>query len=257
MAKIVHLSQKQNEQLKGKSDKEIALAAARRAMEEARRNRHINEPEQLASGKSYENGDMVIAEEAIYRIHHDENYLMHVIPPVESMDKLGAEHGTFAFNAEPKKYAEVWQPLHIEFAACTGKKTKAIPDVSENFGRLFLSQKAYSVLKELLASSGEFLPVTYGEAGQGHIFNPLLTAEQLSAIDDKLTTHDQYGNLESFGFVEKKLKDTAIFKTQLDTFKGIFCNEEIKQACEAENLTGISFHPDVANPIGEAYGTEQ
>lgn len=193
----------------------------------------------------------------IYRIHHDENYLMHVIPPVESMKKLGAEHGTFAFNAEPKKYAEVWQPLHIEFAACTGKKTKTIPDISENFGRLFLSQKAYTTLKELLAESGEFLPVTFDKAGQGYIFNPLLTAEQLSAVDEKLTTHDQHGNLENFGFQKEKLKETAILKTQLDTFKGIFCNDAVKQACEAENLTGIRFHPDVANPIGEAYGTEQ
>ena len=193
----------------------------------------------------------------MYRIHHDENYLMHVIPPVESMNKLGAEHGTFAFNAEPKKYAEVWQPLHIDFQACTGKKTKNIPDISENFGRLFLSHKAYTVLKDLLSKSGEFLPITYGKAEQGYIFNPLLTAEQLSALDEKLTTHDPHGNLEHFNFVEEKLKDTAIFKTQLDTFKGIFCNEDFKQACEAEHLTGISFHHDVSNPIGEAYGTEQ
>lgn len=193
----------------------------------------------------------------MYRIHHDENYLMHVIPPVESMNKLGAEHGTFAFNAEPKKYAEVWQPLHIDFQACTGKKTKSIPDISENFGRLFLSRKAYTVLKELLSNCGEFLPITYESVEQGYIFNPLLTAEQLNALDEKFTTHDPHSNLEHFGFVEEKLKDTAIFKTQLDTFKGIFCNEEVKQAYEAAHLTGVRFNPDVSNPIGEAYGTEQ
>ena len=193
----------------------------------------------------------------IYRIHHDENYLMHVIPPVESMNKLGAEHGTFAFNAEPKKYVEVWQPLHIEFKACTSKKTKYIPDISENFGRLFLSQKAHDILKELLADCGEFLPITYGRVEQGYIFNPLLSAENLNAIDEKLTTHDQHGNLENFGFQKEKLKGIAVFKTQLDTFKGIFCSEDIKQAYEAAHLTGINFHPDVANPIGEAYGTEQ
>lgn len=38
----------------------------------------------------------------IYRIHHDENLLMHVAPPVESMRKLGEEHDVFAFNSEPK-----------------------------------------------------------------------------------------------------------------------------------------------------------
>ncbi|WP_075184684.1 hypothetical protein [Teredinibacter haidensis] len=70
MAKVIRLSQKQNAQLRGKPDKELALAAARRSMEGVRRNRHIQEPEQLASGKSDENGNMVIAEEVIYLIHH-------------------------------------------------------------------------------------------------------------------------------------------------------------------------------------------
>ncbi len=193
----------------------------------------------------------------IYRIHHNEAYLMHSVPPVEAMTKLGEQHGTFAFNAQPKTYAEVWQPLHIDFSPCTGSRAKAIPDISENFGRLFLSQKAYATLKDLLSSCGEFLSVTYSEGEQGYIFNPLLTAEQLNAVDKKLTTHDQHGNLEHFGFTEGKLQDTAIFKTELDTFKGIFCSEEVKQACEAAGLTGIHFNPDVSNPIGEGYGTEQ
>lgn len=193
----------------------------------------------------------------IYRIHHNEAYLMHSVPPVEAMTKLGEQHGTFAFNAEPKPYAEVWQPLHIDFSPCTGSKAKAIPDISENFGRLFLSQKAYATLKDLLSNCGEFLPVTYGDGEQGYIFNPLLTAEQLRAVDKKLTTHDKHGNLEHFGFIEDKLQDTAIFKTELDTFKGIFCSEEVKQACEEAGLTGTNFNPDVSNPIGEGYGTEQ
>ncbi len=41
---------------------EKALAAARRAMVEMRRYRHIEEPDQLASGKSDANGNMVIEE---------------------------------------------------------------------------------------------------------------------------------------------------------------------------------------------------
>ncbi|GAB1260794.1 hypothetical protein [Aurantivibrio plasticivorans] len=60
MADIKQIKDKQDEKLKGKSDEEKALAAARRAMEEMRRKRHLEEPDQLASGKSDENGDMVI-----------------------------------------------------------------------------------------------------------------------------------------------------------------------------------------------------
>lgn len=190
----------------------------------------------------------------IYRIHHDENYMMHVIPPVEAMEKLGEKYGTFAFNSEPKAYVHVWKRLGVEFRACDGKKTKTLPDISENFGRLLLSQKAYSSLEPLLAPCGEFLPINYGEKQSGYIFNPLLTAEQFDAVDEKLTTHDQHGNLESFSFKEAQLADAAIFKTQLDAFKGIFCNEAIKQTCSAAGLTGVHFHSDVANPIGEAYG---
>ena len=193
----------------------------------------------------------------IYRIHHDENYLMHSVPPVEAMTKLGEQHGTFAFNAEPKPYAQIWQSLHIDFGSCARSKSKGIPDISENFGRLFLSTRAHSSLKDLIAKCGEFLPVTYDKAGHGYIFNPLLTAEELGAVDKKLIAHDQHGNLEHFGFIEDKLKNASIFKTGLDTFKGIFCSEEVKQAFEAAELTGIRLSPDISNPIGEVYGTEQ
>ena len=62
MVDIKQIKDKQNERLKGKSDEEKALAAARLAMEEMRRKRHIKEPDQLASGKSDENGNMVIEE---------------------------------------------------------------------------------------------------------------------------------------------------------------------------------------------------
>lgn len=62
MVNIVNIKDKQNEKLNGKSDEEKALAAARRAMEEMRNKRHLKEPDQLASGKSDENGKMVIEE---------------------------------------------------------------------------------------------------------------------------------------------------------------------------------------------------
>ncbi|HTF84120.1 hypothetical protein ACSV5M_06170 [Cellvibrio sp. ARAG 10.3] len=62
MGHIKHIKDKQDEKLKNKSDEEKALAAARRAMEEMRRKRHLKEPDQLASGKSDKDGNMVIEE---------------------------------------------------------------------------------------------------------------------------------------------------------------------------------------------------
>ena len=34
-------------------------------------------------------------------------------------------------------------------------------------------------------------------------------------------------------------------------------HNRVRANCEAAGLTGIHFNPDVSNPIGEGYGTEQ
>ncbi len=181
---------------------------------------------------------------------------MHVVPPIESMNKLGEQYGTFAFNAEPLSYKNVWKSLVIEFQPSDKTTTDIIPDISENFGRLFISEKAYQAFNNILAECGEFLPVTY-DGGQGYIFNPLVSAEQHNAVDDKLLSYDQYGNLEHLGFIEERLKNVSIFKSKLDTYKGIFCFEDFMKVYEKAKLTGISFHPDLANPIGKNCQVEQ
>ncbi|WP_439509742.1 hypothetical protein [Marinimicrobium koreense] len=192
----------------------------------------------------------------IYRILHDESYLMHVIPPVESMAKLGEEYGTFAFNAEPKSYRDVWKPLEIEFRPCEGSKATEVPDVSENFGRLFLSERAFLVLGDLLEQSGECLPVTFG-GRKGYIFNPTSTAEQYDAIIQSATAYDEHGNLVHFGFVEARLAGVPMFKTELDLYKGVFCGEPVRDLCVSEGLTGITFSPDASNPLGRSHGQIQ
>lgn len=60
MTKIFYIKKKQDEKLIGKSDEEKARAAARRAAEEMRQKRHIQEPDHLVSGKSDKDGKMVI-----------------------------------------------------------------------------------------------------------------------------------------------------------------------------------------------------
>ena len=62
MANSKQIKGKQDEKIKDKSDEEKALSAARRAMEEMRRKRHLKEPDQLASGKSAKDGNMTIEE---------------------------------------------------------------------------------------------------------------------------------------------------------------------------------------------------
>lgn len=192
----------------------------------------------------------------IYRILHDESYLMHIIPPVESMAKLGEEYGTFAFNSEPTTYRDVWKPLEIEFRSCEGSMATEVPDLSENFGRLFLSEKAFSALGELLQQSGECLPVTFS-GRKGYIFNPTVTAEQHNAVIQSATAYDEHGNLVHFAFDEARLAGVSVVKTNLDLYKGVFCGEQLKELCLTERLTGVTFSPDVSNPLRTSFGSVQ
>lgn len=181
---------------------------------------------------------------------------MHVVPPTESMNKLGTKYGTFAFNPDPVSYTKVWTPLEIEFSACEKKTKNIIPDISENYGRLFLSETAYREFEELLSSSGEFLPVTC-KGQQGYLFNPLNTAEQHSAVDEKLLGYDEHGNLVHYGFFEDKLEGIHIFKAELNNCTQLYCSEVFKNAVEKTTFAGIIFNTDIANPSGEAYGVVQ
>jgi len=175
----------------------------------------------------------------LYRIHNDDNYLMHEVPAAESMRKLGPQYGAFAFNAKPDAYSKVWKPLHITFHSSA--KGQHFPDASENYARLFLTEDANTLLLPLLSNCGESLPITHDQ-GAGFIFNTLCTAESLNAVNPQLTTHDEHGNLVHYGFNEDRLSDHALFKTELDNYTRLYCTEVFKQAVENANLKGIVFN---------------
>ncbi len=69
MSNIKNIRDKQNEKMHNKPNKEKALTAARRAVAEMRATKHVakKEPDQLASGKSDKNGNMIWEE-----FDHDE-----------------------------------------------------------------------------------------------------------------------------------------------------------------------------------------
>lgn len=189
----------------------------------------------------------------IFRISQDDKYLVFNIPSQEVVDKLGRAH-PFHINRSPIAYAQFWkQPLHINFLAGLDSKAQSIPDISSAGGRLFLKQKSFDLLKDLLLPHGEFLPVTF-DAGSGYIFNPLKIAEDLDGLDQKLIIYDKNENLEHIGFKEDVLSEISIFRTKLDSYHGVFCNLALKAAIEEGQLTGVYFHSDFANPTGEPYG---
>ncbi len=127
-----------------------------------------------------------------------------------------------------------------------------MPDISEHYGRLFLSQKAYEALSELLKNDGEFLPVNY-EDGSAYIFNTLSVAESVNGLDEALSLKDEYGQRKNVAFHEDRVKDFMIFKTEFDSYISAYIQDELKQAIEAADLKGVYFTPDLGDPFSSVY----
>lgn len=99
----------------------------------------------------------------------------------------------FDVNFEAKAYADIWQPLAVNFADDGSEVSgELIPDIAERDGRLFLSQKAYHALKTFLEKDGEFLSITY-EDGEAYFFNPLSIAESVDGLNKKLSVKNEWG----------------------------------------------------------------
>ncbi|OZG75396.1 hypothetical protein BTA51_03190 [Hahella sp. CCB-MM4] len=190
----------------------------------------------------------------IHRIHHDNNYLVFEIPTTEVINKLGREH-PFHIKRAPLPYASVWlEPLTINFRAAGKSSKETIPDIAARNGRLFLNTKAHKALRNILANHGELLPIRFDHQ-EGYIFNPLRTSEEVSGLNRTMVTYDTNGNLTHLSFIESRVKSFPIFRTELDTYQGIFCTDEFKAAVEKERLQGISFYSDLVNPLGMPFGT--
>ena len=168
----------------------------------------------------------------------------------ESMDTR------FDVNCEAKPYSAIWKnPIKVNFSDNSeGMTGTGIPEIAEHQGRLFLSQKAYEILRDLLEKDGEFLPVEY-ENGQGFIFNPLSLAEAVDGIDNKLSVKNEWGEVENIAFHNDKVKNLQIFKSNFDAHYNVFCQESVKNAVEKSGLKGVIFTPDLGNNLG-IYGNE-
>jgi len=189
----------------------------------------------------------------VHRILNDDSYYTFVIPTREVLDKLGREH-PFHIDRSPVPYSDVWkEPLFLDFGGEEGEtKHEVVPDLAMRNGRLFFNEKAYALLGADLQKDGEFLPVNY-EGGTGYIFNPLTIAEKFWAVDDRITTYNEYGEVQNLGLFEEKLPaGTMVFRCEATKYAGVFCTDQMKEAVEDAGLVGIFFHPDLANIGGGA-----
>ena len=182
----------------------------------------------------------------IYVVHPDvKGYFSYVLDSKETRKKLGRDT-MFHFDQSPKRYADNWQAIEITFAKLSGGKKGEMPDLMIRNGRLFLNEKAYGVLLEVLEEDGEFLPVTFGDRS-GYLFNILSVAEDVDGLDQKLSTKDEFGDLQSLVFHEDKVEGFKLFRSRFDDYMGVYCGEAFKSAVEQSGLNGLIFSVDLGS----------
>jgi len=72
-------------------------------------------------------------------------------------------------------------------------------------------------------------------------------AKTNNALDTKLSTRSEYGDVQSITFHENKLGGASVVRTEFDSFQGVYCSEEFKSAVENADLKGIIFSTDLGN----------
>lgn len=179
----------------------------------------------------------------IYSIHPDiEKFQLFSIDGKFARKALG-EDTMFHFDESPISYSDVWKPMELEFYISGKQKTLPIPDISQHYGRLFLNEKAYAALKDILESCGEFLPVFY--AGEtGYLFN--LLALEDNALNKDLCKKNEWDEIVWIGFNEE-LVANPVFRIEYDNFFSIFCTEKFHSAYMEAELNGLVFAQYIMN----------
>ncbi|ROS05696.1 hypothetical protein EDC56_1245 [Sinobacterium caligoides] len=148
------------------------------------------------------------------------------------------------FRAKPR--LDSWVAPKAFFYASdnyTGKE-EVIPDITTwALGNLVLSPKAYLILKDIMAASGEFLPIIVG-ADTYYMFNTLFvipeTAIDLSLAVDVVNSGVHMGQ-ENVIFDEEQLNGRCIFKSPTNKLTFSFVTEVFRSKYDESGLTGLSF----------------
>jgi len=182
----------------------------------------------------------------IYVIHPDyQHYKSFVFDSKLVRKALGSET-QFHFSRLPITYREGWKSFDISFENLGRSKKIVMPDIMIRNGRLFFSANAHDVLAPAIDEYGEFLPITYNGTS-GFLFNVLSVADDVDAVDQKLSTKNEFGEVQSLYFDETRLKNRSLFKTAFDNYLGIYCDGNLKKIIEDNQLKGIIFSNDIGN----------
>lgn len=194
---------------------------------------------------------------SVYRLSVDANqYMEFDIPPTELRSKMGDEI-RIHMGAGLAEYKDTWVAPNGVFYNESDYYPDAIkiPDLTIWAKHLVLNEKAYNLLKPLLADLGELLPVNC-EGFTYYIFNLLTTAEMFDGLDDKKCEFNMLDghqtDLKSISFHESKLENTLLFKSDYDYKVRLYCNEKFKKMITDEKLTGLIFNTDLSGFINKS-----
>ncbi|GLS25534.1 hypothetical protein [Marinibactrum halimedae] len=191
----------------------------------------------------------------LYSIYADSDQYRKVEFDKEQMfEDFGSLRNHFDVNFSPKPIAlTLKRPLMVNFLCeNTEYHGDVMPDITEHYGRLFLNQKAYDILHNVIKDDGEFLPVIYSNT-EGYIFNPLQVAESVEGLNQSLSLKDEYGNRKSIVFYEDRVREFKIFKTKFDSYINSFIQLEVKELIEENQLKGVYFTEDLGDPFSAKY----
>lgn len=148
------------------------------------------------------------------------------------------------FCAKPRLNSWVAPKFSFFMSENDDGETEQLPDISLwALGNLVLNPKAYVVLKDTLASSGEFLPLIIGDATY-YMLNTLFVIPE-EGIDrsnevDVVDSGVHMGQ-ENIVFNETALGGRDIFKTPTDKYRASYCTKAFKALYEQHALKGLIF----------------
>ncbi|EGQ9110227.1 hypothetical protein ACUNB3_004305 [Vibrio alginolyticus] len=120
------------------------------------------------------------------------------------------------------------------------KSAEAIPDISKWRTFLVLRENAYQVVRDVIDSDGEFLPITIDDESFT-VFNVMSFGEE---DKQKIKFEDidgEQGLLEKLAFIESDLSNKYVFKSKGEGCMSIYCDDKLISLCEEHNLKGLAF----------------
>lgn len=178
----------------------------------------------------------------IFKLHQNsENILSVHIDPI-SMAQRMPEYRPYPLVKPMEAY---WKAPEISFyASQSADKNSTFPDIT-NWGLalLVLNAKANDVLSDLLAPSGEVLPLDYPQEDY-FLFNPLyIVKEEALNRSDEVTKIDSGVNLgeENVKIIESHLEGHEIFRLPTDKCVSVYCTNQFRSRVIDSALTGLVF----------------